>query len=197
MPKLTQIFEQSNGKNRQSHTRLQFYCATSLLGHFDLLLNRHTATWNLFAKYYIGFTILLNASLCRSILKQVNIFVSLLMMSILVGLHHVHCIVELSVLIYGHWINRENCFYNNWVTSPGLIGQELFSIGVQTMQMTWLWRILVFIFLACAVFQVYRTFKGNGRKKVSMLLLKTHQQQFSTVWTLIDHRNDVKIFKTL
>ena len=49
---------QSNGKNHQSHTRLRLKCATSLfLPHFDvifdLLLNRHSATWNLFVKYYI------------------------------------------------------------------------------------------------------------------------------------------------
>ena len=49
---------QSNGKNHQSHTRLRLICATSLfLPHFDvifdLLLNRHSATWNLFVKYYI------------------------------------------------------------------------------------------------------------------------------------------------
>ena len=53
------------------------------------------------------------------------------------------------------------------------------------------------LFLARAVFLVYRTFKGNGRRKVPMLLLKTHRQQFFRVGTLIDHRNDVKIFKTL
>ena len=49
---------QSNGKNHQSHTRLRLKCTTSLfLPHFDvifdLLLNRHSATWNLFVKYYI------------------------------------------------------------------------------------------------------------------------------------------------
>ena len=37
------------------------------------------------------------------------------------------------------------------------------------------------LFLARAVFLVYRTFKGNGRRKVPMLLLKTHRQQFFRV----------------
>ena len=90
---------QSNGKNHQSHTRLRLKCATSLfLPHFDvifdLLLNTHRATWNLFVKYYIVFTILLNASLCRSILNF-----KLVMLSILVGLHYLHYSTQCMFMI--------------------------------------------------------------------------------------------------
>ena len=47
---------------------------------------------------------------------------------------------------------------------------------------------------------ISREFKENGRKKLSFLTekqtdKKTNQQQISMVYTLIDHRNDVKMFK--
>ena len=47
---------------------------------------------------------------------------------------------------------------------------------------------------------ISREFKENRRKKLSLLFEKQadnqkNQQQISMVYTLIDHRNDVKMFK--
>ena len=54
----------------------------------------------------------------------------------------------------------------------------------------------VFLFLGHMVFQ--ETYTEMDIKTANHLLFqKTNQQQFSTVCTLIDHRNDIKMFKTL
>ena len=42
-----------------------------------------------------------------------------------------------------------------------------------------------------------RNFNRNGHQKLSNVIVKTNQQQCSMVYTLIDQKNDVKMFKTL
>ena len=41
-----------------------------------------------------------------------------------------------------------------------------------------------------------RNFKGNGNQNCQCDCEKQNRQHFSMVCTLIDHRNDVKMFKT-
>ena len=54
----------------------------------------------------------------------------------------------------------------------------------------------VFLFLERMIFQ--ETYTEMDIKTANHLLFqKTNQQQFSMVCTLIDHRNDIKMFKTL
>ena len=54
----------------------------------------------------------------------------------------------------------------------------------------------VFLFLECIIFQ--KTYTEMDMKTANHLLFqKTNRQQFSMVCTLIDHRNDIKMFKTL
>ena len=54
----------------------------------------------------------------------------------------------------------------------------------------------VFLFLERMIFQ--QTYTEMDIKTANHLLFqKTNQQQFSMVCTLIDHRNDIKMFKTL
>ena len=54
----------------------------------------------------------------------------------------------------------------------------------------------VFLFLERMIFQ--ETYTEMDIKTANHLLFqKTNRQQFSMVCTLIDHRNDIKMFKTL
>ena len=54
----------------------------------------------------------------------------------------------------------------------------------------------VFLFLERMIFQ--ETYPEMDIKTANHLLFQiTNQQQFSMVCTLIDHRNDIKMFKTL
>ena len=53
----------------------------------------------------------------------------------------------------------------------------------------------VFLFQAHANFP--KNFNRNGHQKLSNVMVKTNWQQFSMVYTLIDQKNDVKMFKTL
>ena len=54
----------------------------------------------------------------------------------------------------------------------------------------------VFLFLEHMIFQ--ETYTEMDIKTANHLLFqKTNRQQFSMVCTLIDHRNDIKMFKTL
>ena len=54
----------------------------------------------------------------------------------------------------------------------------------------------VFLFLECIIFQ--KTYTEMDMKTANHLLFqKTNRQQFSMVCTLIDNRNDTKMFKTL
>ena len=53
----------------------------------------------------------------------------------------------------------------------------------------------VFLFLECIIFQ--KTYTEMDMKTANHLLFqKTNRQQFSMVCTLIDNRNDTKMFKT-
>ena len=83
----------------------------------------------------------------------------------------------LDVLV-GH-----SCFYNSWVISRALIGRQLRSIRVQTMEMTSWWRNLFFSFSRARFSQRPQQ---KWTTKLSMLFWKTNRQQFSTVCSLID-----------
>ena len=88
-----------------------------------------------------------------------------------------------------------------------MISQELFSIRVetnlQTMEMTSWWRNLFLSFSHSRFSEkrwmmemdVNENFQCHFEKKKANK--QTSQLQFSMVCTLIDHRNDVKMFKTL
>ena len=55
---------------------------------------------------------------------------------------------------------------------------------------------IVFLFLACMIFQ--ETYTEMDMKTANHLSFQnTNQQQFSMVCTLTDHRNYIKMFKTL
>ena len=60
--------------------------------------------------------------------------------------------------------------------------------------MKWRWRSSFFFFPTS---DFPRIVYGHGRQKLSMLLSTTNRKQFSLVCTLIDHRNNDKMFKTL
>ena len=75
-----------------------------------------------------------------------------------------------------------------------LIGRELCSIRVKTMEMMLWWHTLFFSFLC--VCDLLRTVNGNGHQTVNVIL-KNKLTTIFKVCTLIDDRNDVKKFKIL
>ena len=95
-------------------------------------------------------------------------------------------------------IETKTELYNNWAISRALIGREPRSIytdkstdhGNDVMVAQF-----VFLFLARAIFR--ETSTEMDEKNCDCYCKKTNRQQFSIVCTLIDHRNDVKMFKTL
>ena len=86
-------------------------------------------------------------------------------------------------------------FCNNWAISRVLISWELlFNKRVPTVEMTEWWCNL---FSSFFVDNFLRNVNGIGHQNCQYYCKKTNQQQFSMVWTLINQRNDAKMFKTL
>ena len=86
-------------------------------------------------------------------------------------------------------------FCNNWAISCVLISWELlFNKRVPTVEMTEWWCNL---FSSFFVDNFLRNVNGIGHQNCHYYCKKTNQQQFSMVWTLINQRNDAKMFKTL